>query len=221
MFPYKIDSDIKKFPFVTIILIFTCTFLHFISLHHNIRSNFIKSALVPLDFVYLILHPERECFIMIFTLIFSFFLHANFIHLSSNMWYLWLFGSALESRIGSGRFFTIYFFSGIISMIIQIASNPLSTIPIVGASGAIAGVMGMYLLISPFSKIVLWVPPIFSLKLFSSLFLLFWFWIQWESLSSQNGNSNIAWWAHIGGFISGIVYGLKYSLSNKREKKKR
>lgn len=217
MFPYKIDIEIKKIPFVTIILILTCTILHFVPSH--IRNNFIKSALVPLDFVYLIFNPKIESFTILFTLIFSFFIHANFFHLASNMWYLWLFGSALENKVGSKNFFLVYLVSGIISMIIQIATNPLSTIPIVGASGAIAGIMGMYLLISPFSKVVLWLPPIFSLRVFSFIFLLFWFWIQWENLSSQNRvTSNIAWWAHIGGFICGIVYGLKYLIFDKRKK---
>jgi membrane associated rhomboid family serine protease len=154
------------------------------------------------------------------TVVISFFLHGSLFHLAGNIWYLWLFGNALENLIGSIRFLLLYFVFGIASMLVEIANDPLSIIPIVGASGAIAGTMGMYLILKPLSKIVLWLPPIFLFRLYSFLFLILWFWFQWKSIGTveQEGNS-IAWWAHIGGFLCGMLCACWLRFSKNRQTK--
>lgn len=89
-------------------------------------------------------------------------------------------------------------------MLVQALSNPLSNIPIVGASGAIAGIMGMHFVMLPFARIIVWLPPVFFLPVPAFIFLGLWFGMQYAGVGAQNG-SHIAWWAHIGGFISGII----------------
>ncbi|MBN1575465.1 MAG: rhomboid family intramembrane serine protease [Chitinispirillaceae bacterium] len=211
MIPVKIDEARRRPPAVTVALILFCTVIFFKQPH-----SFIRSGLVPLDFIYTLLHPEKGIVQSITVLLIAFFLHGNLMHLFGNMWYLWLFGSALENLVGVFRFFLMYLLFGIISMLVQVATDPLSTIPIVGASGAIAGIMGMYLILRPFSKIIFWFPPLFTFRLFSFIFLLFWFWLQWNSIgTTQKQGSLIAWWAHIGGFICGMLCALWLRLSNK------
>ena len=169
---------------------------------------------VPLDFVHAILHPDNNLVTSGILLLTSFFLHGSLLHLAGNLWYLWLFGSKLEGTIGHFRFVLLYFASGIIAMLTQVANNPLSTIPVIGASGAIAGVMGTYLVILPFSKIILGIPPLFSVRLYAGFFLLLWFWLQWNNVASPHPSTNlIAWWAHIGGFCFGIIAGIFFRLS--------
>jgi membrane associated rhomboid family serine protease len=211
MIPIKIDANPRHLPFVTIALILMCSII-FIQQHPSVEVFGLK----PLYFVYTLFHPNEGLLSSFLTLIISFFLHGSFFHLIGNIWYLWLFGSALENLIGTKRFLISYLLFGVISMLVQIANDPLSTIPIVGASGAIAGIMGMYLILKPLSKIVLWFPPFFFFRLFSFLFLLFWFWLQWKNIgiSEQKGNL-IAWWAHIGGFIGGTIYACWLRLSKK------
>jgi hypothetical protein len=143
---------------------------------------------------------------MLAALLISFFIHANLLHLVSNLWYLWIFGANIESRLGTISFMFIYGACGILSMIIQAVSTPFSHIPIVGASGAIAGIMGTSLVYAPFSKIVVWFPPIFFFRVPAFIFLLFWFWIQWLNLRVENPlQGGVAWWAHIGGFLCGAL----------------
>ena len=217
MIPVKIDENGRQIPVVTLLLIVGCTVV-FVRQHPSVESFGLK----PLYFVHGLLHPREEITNSLRILIVSFFLHGGLIHLAGNMWYLWLFGNALEKTIGSLRFIIAYIVFGIVSMLTQIANDPLSVIPIVGASGAIAGVMGMYLVLRPLSKIVFLIPPFFSFRLYSSLFLIFWFYLQWKNIDVSNKTGNmIAWWAHIGGFLCGMLYGFRVRVSKRNQKGKR
>lgn len=214
MFPLKIEAELKRIPFVTILLIMLCLLVFF-------KRDFLASftyGLVPLDFVYSIFHPSelKKTFA---ALLLSFFLHAGIVHLLSNMWFLWIFGGAVESRTGSFTFVIIYLLFGTVSMLTQVGSAPLSTIPIVGASGAIAGIMGMCLIFFPFSWILMWFPPIFIFKLPSFLFLLVWFFIQYVHLgNSQNSSGGVAWWAHAGGFTCGVIAAIAWKFIYRKQK---
>lgn len=215
MFPIKTDINNKGIPIVSIICIATCSAVYCLRFPQVFSGGF-----VPLDFVYSLLHPDNRLFSSGILLVASFFLHGSILHLLGNMWYLWVFGRTLELTIGSFRFFIIYFFSGIAAMITQVANNPLSTIPIIGASGAIAGVMGTYLIQLPFSKIILGLPPLFTLRLHAAFFLLFWFGLQWSNVGSSDPSANgIAWWAHIGGFSFGILAGVFFRCLRPANKK--
>jgi membrane associated rhomboid family serine protease len=207
MFPLKIDNVPIRFPIVTIMLIVSC-FAAFI--FHN-RIPAYSNGLVPVNLMYSLFHPQNHTGTILITLIAAFFMHAGLLHLISNMWYLWIFGSALEYTIGIPAFTGIYLISGILSMIIQAISTPLSTVPIVGASGAIAGIMGAFLIFLPLSKVLLWVPPVFLPRVPAFLFLILWFVIQYVSMqSSAHQGAGIAWWAHIGGFATGLLIGLEF-----------
>ena len=206
MIPIKTDVQIKTPPYLTIIFCLVCTVIYCLQ-----SPVLFPGGVVPLDFVYSLLHPGGHLVTSGIILMSSFFLHGSLMHLIGNMWYLWLFGSKLEGTIGHFRFLLLYFASGIIAMLTQIANDPLSTIPIIGASGAIAGCMGMYLVVLPFSKVILGIPPLFSVRLYAGFFLLFWFWLQWASVGSTHPSSGrIAWWAHIGGFCFGAISGLYF-----------
>jgi membrane associated rhomboid family serine protease len=207
MFPLKIDDVPIRFPIITILLIISCAAAFIFHDHLPGYSN----GLVPVNLMYTLFHPHGNTVAALANLFTAFFMHAGWLHLISNMWYLWIFGAALEYTVGMPAFAGIYIISGILSMIIQAVSTPLSTIPIVGASGAIAGVMGAFLLFLPMSKVVLWVPPIFLPRVPAFLFLILWFVIQYFSMrtSGQDG-PGIAWWAHIGGFASGLLIGFEF-----------
>jgi membrane associated rhomboid family serine protease len=140
------------------------------------------------------------------------FLHGGWLHLILNMWTLWLFGPAVEDRLGPMRFLLFYLACGVLASAAHAIFNPSSTLPALGASGAIAGVLGSYTLMFPWSKVIVLVPILF-LPLFFSLpaavFTGLWFLVQLLAGTAQllvaDGSGGIAWWAHVGGFGAGIV----------------
>lgn len=142
----------------------------------------------------------------------SMFLHGGFIHLVGNMWILWIFGDNVEDRLGHFKFFVFYILSGVAAMGCHFIFGPTSPIPAIGASGAIAGVMGAYFILFPHARIITFI-PIFIIPLFiripAVIHLGVWFILQVYSgaLNSMGGSAGngVAWWAHIGGFIWGIL----------------
>jgi membrane associated rhomboid family serine protease len=147
-------------------------------------------------------------------LITSMFLHGGLLHFGANMLYLWIFGDNVEDRMGHGRFLTFYILCGIAAALAQTAMNPDSIIPMVGASGAIAGVMGAYLVLYPRSRIVTLVPIFLFIQLIeipAVFFLGIWFLLQFVSgigsVASAAGGEpvgGVAFWAHIAGFVAGV-----------------
>ena len=145
------------------------------------------------------------------TLLTSQFLHGGLLHLASNMLYLWIFGDNVEDRLGHGRFLLFYLGCGIAAAATQVAVDPHSSAPMVGASGAIAGVLGAYFLLFPHARIVTLMPWILTWQ-FTELpafaFLGFWFVLQWAQGMTTIGRlapGGVAWWAHIGGFTAGLI----------------
>jgi len=148
------------------------------------------------------------------TLITSMFLHGSWMHVIGNMWYLWIFGDNVEDRVGHGRFVFFYLLCGIAAALGQMAIDPSSTLPTIGASGAIAGVMGAYFVLYPKSRVLTLVPLIFYYEIFElpAIFLLgFWFLMQLFSAgaiavtASTHGSGGVAFMAHVAGFLVGIV----------------
>jgi membrane associated rhomboid family serine protease len=144
----------------------------------------------------------------------SMFLHGGWMHLIGNMLYLHIFGDNVEDRVGHLRFLMLYVVSGLVAGLAQIAINPNSPLPMVGASGAIAGVTGAYFLFFPRSRIVTLVPIFVFLQIIeipAVFFLFFWFAFQLllgvGSLGMEAAGGGVAFWAHIGGFIAGMVLG--------------
>jgi membrane associated rhomboid family serine protease len=146
----------------------------------------------------------------LFSLLSFMFLHGGFWHLLGNMWFLYIFGDNIEDRLGPVRYLVFYLLCGITSGLSHIIINLHSNIPTIGASGAIAGVMGAYLILYPHAKILTLIPIIFIpwfVEIPAFFFLGLWFFIQFISAAgSPGGAGGIAWWAHIGGFIFGIIY---------------
>ena len=137
------------------------------------------------------------------------FLHGGFWHLLGNMWSLYIFGDNVEDRLGPFRYLVFYLLCGITSGLSHFLFNLHSNIPTIGASGAIAGVMGAYLILHPNSKILTLIPIIFIpwfVEVPAFFFLGLWFVLQFLNAAGSHGNiGGIAWWAHIGGFVFGIV----------------
>jgi membrane associated rhomboid family serine protease len=145
-------------------------------------------------------------------LVTSMFLHGGWLHLIGNMWFLWVFGSHIEDAIGSAKFFILYMLCGIAAALVQVFAMSGSPVPTIGASGAIAGVMGAFLLLYPRVKIttlVILIIFIMTIDVPAAIMLLYWFAIQLlsglASFGTFSSAGGIAWFAHVGGFISGIL----------------
>lgn len=138
------------------------------------------------------------------------FLHGGFLHLIGNMWSLYIFGDNVEERLGPARYVAFYLLCGLASGATQLLFNPYSNIPTIGASGAIAGVMGAYFILYPRSRILTLIPIIFIpwfVEIPAFFFLGIWFVLQFLNAAGSSGHAGgIAWWAHIGGFIFGILF---------------
>ena len=146
------------------------------------------------------------------SLLTSMFLHGGWLHFLGNMLYLWIFGDNVEDRVGHGRFIVFYLTCGLAATLAQVVSNPTSVVPIVGASGAIAGVMGAYFVLFPRSRVLTLLPLFIFWELIevpAILFLGFWFLLQLlsgvGSVGAGQDLSGIAFWAHIAGFATGAV----------------
>lgn len=144
----------------------------------------------------------------------SMFLHGGFVHLAFNMWTLWIFGDNVEDRLGRGRFLLFYLACGLAAGSVQWVTDPTSVVPTIGASGAIAGVLGAYLWLYPHARILTLIPillyPLF-LQIPAVLYLGIWFLLQLTSGIQAFGQDSagqaggVAWWAHVGGFVAGIL----------------
>ncbi|MGD9332184.1 MAG: rhomboid family intramembrane serine protease [Desulfobacterales bacterium] len=145
----------------------------------------------------------------LFSLLSFMFLHGGFMHIIFNMWSLWIFGDNVEDRLGPLRYLGFYLAAGLLSGLSHMALNLGSQAPTIGASGAVAGVMGAYFILHPGAKILTLIPIIiipWVIEIPAFVFLGLWFLIQFISAAgSQAGATGIAWWAHIGGFIGGMV----------------
>jgi membrane associated rhomboid family serine protease len=145
-------------------------------------------------------------------LITSMFLHGSWMHLIGNMWFLWLFGNNIEDSMTRPRFVVFYVASGLAAALAQVAANPASEIPMVGASGAISGVMGAYLVLFPRVRVYTMVPLGFfftSMALPAWVMLIYWAFIQFAggltSVFAEQTGGGVAFWAHLGGFVAGVV----------------
>jgi len=148
------------------------------------------------------------------TLITSMFLHGSWMHIIGNMWYLWIFGDNVEDRLGHGRFIVFYLLCGIAAALGQVFMDPASTLPTIGASGAIAGVMGAYFVLYPHSRVLTLVPWIIIwevIELPAFVLLGFWFLMQLFSAgtiavtASSHGSGGVAFAAHVAGFLVGVA----------------
>jgi membrane associated rhomboid family serine protease len=202
MIPLRDVIPSRTTPVVTVSLISlnALAFVYELSLGPAVERFLAVYGLVPADF-------------SIVTLFTSMFLHGGFLHFGGNMLYLWIFGDNVEDRMGHGRFIVFYLMCGAAAAIAQTWIQPDSYVPMVGASGAIAGVMGAYFVMYPRSKIVTLVPIFFIqlVELPAIFFLGFWFLMQFlsglGSIAAATGEGTVggvAFWAHVAGFAAGL-----------------
>src|SRR5476649_1517086 len=196
-----IPSRTTPYITVTIIVLNGLAWLFEISLPHDVLPSFLQVyGVVPAYF-----HAP--------TLVTSMFLHGSWSHVIGNMWYLWIFGDNVEDRVGHGRFIVFYLLCGILAALGQIAVDPASTLPTIGASGAIAGIMGAYFVLYPHSRVLTLIPWIFLqiVEMPTVVLLGFWFVMQLFSAgaiavtSSSGGGGGVAFAAHVAGFLVGMV----------------
>jgi membrane associated rhomboid family serine protease len=212
MIPLRDTVQSSRFPVVTVGIICVNAFVFLIEINLGslgLEQLFHSWGIVPLRFT----HPRLEA--NYFTLLSSMFLHGGWMHIIGNMWSLWIFGDNVEDRMGRAGFLCFYLLSGLAAGAVHIMTNPYSRVPTVGASGAIAGVMGAYLLLFPHSSVVTLVPIFFFMQVIeipAVLFLGFWFITQLFSgtlsLAAGTQAGGVAWWAHIGGFAVGFLWSL-------------
>jgi membrane associated rhomboid family serine protease len=207
MFPLRDTQRSRTAPVVTVSLIFVNTrvFFHEAALGPYLPQFVFAYGLVPLRFTAWPgdpLDPAR--FVPLFT---SMFWHGGWLHLIGNMLYLWVFGDNVEDRLGHGRYLLFYLVAGALAGLTQVALDPTSQLPTVGASGAIAGVLGAYLVTFPRAKVVTW--PFFFIPIPAFIYLALWFIAQLfagvGSLGAPTQGGGVAVWAHVGGFIAGAL----------------
>jgi membrane associated rhomboid family serine protease len=203
MIPLRDVIPSRTTPIVTvaIIVVNALVFAYEFSLGPDVNEFIIAYGLIPAAFSWV-------------TLLTSMFLHGGFLHFAGNMLYLWIFGDNVEDRMGHGRFLTFYLLCGTAAALAQTIMSPDSVVPMVGASGAIAGVMGAYFVMYPHSRIVTLVPIFLFIQLIevpAIFFLGIWFVMQFlsgvGSIATAAGRQpagGVAFWAHVAGFAAGV-----------------
>ncbi len=212
MIPIRDTVPSKNIPVINNMLIGINVIVFFIQLMHGSGMEFQRFiytyGLVPARYT-LPGASDLSGFGQAFALLSFMFLHGGFLHLLGNMWTLYIFGDNVEDRLGPMRYVLFYLLCGLVSGLTHLLLNAGSTAPTIGASGAVAGVMGAYFLLHPRARILTLIPIIiipWFVEIPAFFFLGIWFLLQLLNASADPGSGGgIAWWAHIGGFICGII----------------
>lgn len=212
MIPLRDSTRSRNFPLVTVILIALNFYIYFQQATSSPWQ--MEQLILTYGFTPALLTERVQAFSFLgffyLPLLTATFLHGSWFHVISNMLYLWIFGDNIEDRLGHLRFLFFYLFTGIAANLIYYVTAVNSPIPLVGASGAIAGILGAYFITFPKAKIT----TLFFIFIFIFLreipavfFLLLWFIIQIFNgvINAGTTGSSVAWWAHIGGFITGFI----------------
>jgi membrane associated rhomboid family serine protease len=218
MIPIRNAVPSRYPPAVTWMLIATncLVFLFQDSLSPDELELFLRQfALIPAHYSEVLAFGDSDLAAAdLFPLFSMMFLHGGWLHLILNMWTLWLFGPTIEDRLGHGRYLAFYLACGFAASITHVIFNPTSIIPALGASGAIAGLLGCYMRLFPMARVVVVVPILFIplfFEVYAFVFIGLWFLIQvmqsMMALLLPSASGDVAWWAHVGGFIAGFALG--------------
>lgn len=217
MIPLKCMIPLRSVPFITIALIIAnfIVFFHQLTLGPHAADAFIMAyGLVPAKFSLALSgsahYTLADAMVPLFTCM---FLHGGWMHIIGNMWFLWIFGANVEDRLGPVVYLFFYLVCGVASSVAQMAFSWGSRVPSIGASGAISGVLGAFLVYFTWARILALVPLFiifFTVRVPAMIFIGLWFLIQFFSgvsaLQMSRGNmGGVAWWAHIGGFVFGVI----------------
>ena len=213
MFPLKDNIPARVFPVVNIALIAVnlLFFVYAASQGEMVGHLFEQHGFIPARFLAntdFVFTPGR--LLPVFS---SMFLHGSVMHLFGNMWMLWIFGDNVEDAMGHGRYLLFYLLCGVASVMAQTVAAPVSMVPMVGASGAISGVLGAYFCLYPRARILTFLPLIiffYLVEIPAYVFLGLWFLMQflqgWAQVAGDVASSaGVAWWAHVGGFGAGVL----------------
>ncbi len=211
MIPLRDTVPSRSFPFVNWLLIAlnVLMFVVILSLRSDAEGLVAALGLVPKR---LLTDPQPWEFVTPFT---SMFLHGGWAHLLGNMLALYVFGDNVEDRLGSGRYLVFYLLCGLVAAFAHVVINAVSTVPTIGASGAISGVLAAYLVFYPTARVITLVPLFFLpwfVQIPATIYLGFWFLSQLLNgvltvVKGQQAMGGVAWWAHVGGFLAGLVFG--------------
>jgi len=214
LLPLKDDIPSRRFPLVTygIIAVNVVIFMFEATMgSEQLQAFFQLVAVIPAEYTAFLRGEPVPLLKLLVAPFASMFLHGGWMHLFGNMWFLYLFGDNVEDAMGHFRFLVFYLLSGLAATAAHIFVNPFSPIPIVGASGAISGVVGAYFLMFPTARVLTLVPVFFFVDIvllpavvFIGLWFLFQFWSGLLSLAVPH-MGGVAWWAHIGGFVAGLI----------------
>jgi membrane associated rhomboid family serine protease len=214
MIPIRDDTPRSSTPYVTyfIIALNVLVFLFELTAQANGQLDALirQFGVIPHRFTQDLSGPHLDlagAFVPILT---AMFLHGSWLHIIGNMWTLWIFGDNIEDYLGHFPYLLFYLITGVVAFFTHIALNPNSRVPTVGASGAIAGVMGAYFLLYAGARVLVWFPPIFFFHLPAWLVLGYWFVIQFltgtaTSIANTSATGGVAVWAHVGGFLAGMA----------------
>jgi len=206
MIPLRDSTRGEHFPIITVILIVInfMVFYYEISLGERGLNEFSYIfGLVPAYYT-----NHQGAWLGYLPFITSTFLHGSWMHVIGNMWILWLFGDNVEDKMGKARFLGFYLLCGLIASITHFAFNLSSDVPVVGASGAVAGIMGAYFLMFRKAKVLTFVPPFFLFNFPAWIYLGFWIVTQLYGGAAgllDGADQQVAFWAHIGGFLAGMA----------------
>ncbi len=215
MIPFSDDIQGRTLPVVTVLLILlnSAVFLYQLSLPAEQLEAFIRSnGVIPARLAALGSQPAETLVVTARSMFGSLFVHGGWWHLIGNMLYLWVFGDNIEDRMGHLRFLLFYLLCGMAAGVAHQLANPASTVPAIGASGAVAGVLGAYLLCYPFARVLTLIPlfllwPVVQLP--ALVVLGGWFFLQLlngvAAIGVSAQTAGVAWWAHIGGFLAGLL----------------
>ena len=212
MIPLRDSTRSRTFPVVTVTLIALNLLIYFrqsVLDQHGLIMFLSQYALIPAMFTESI-QSQFVAGLFHLPLITAIFLHGSWFHVISNMLYLWIFGDNIEDKLGRVRFLLLYLLTGISGNLAHIMTDPQSPLPVLGASGAVAGVLGAYILAFPRARITSLIFILFFITVRdipAFYFLLFWFLLQIYNGIASLGimGTTVAWWAHIGGFITGMI----------------
>ena len=209
MIPLRDTVRSKNFPAVNtaLIVVNVIAFLWQLSQGPRLEDVFFLYGIVPLRYSDPSVSAHFTSFQQVLPFVTSMFLHGGIFHILGNVWFLYIFGDNIEDTLGHIRYLAFYLLCGVTAGLVHLFTNWGSKIPTIGASGAIAGVMGGYLLLYPRAKILTLVPIFFFFQFFeipAFVFLGYWLFIQVSSPANfSSGAGGVAWWAHVGGFVSG------------------
>lgn len=208
MIPLKDDNPTETTPYVTVALIAIniIVFIYQLSLGPRGDQLFVfRTGIIPYEFTHAVDIPPYAAHPLVFNLIAAMFMHGGILHLLGNMLYLWIFGNNVEDAMGHFRFVLFYLLTGLLASATHIILVPDARIPMIGASGAISGVLGAYFVLFPWAKVHTLIFLFFFITVIrvpAVVILGFWFVLQFLNIYSH---SNVAWFAHIGGALSGVL----------------